>query len=67
MGYKIYYNQDIDNVSTTQSIDTFDNIFTLNPLNSPWGSAGCYAGATPANGSQMGTYSVATWSGYSEE
>ena len=67
MGYKIYYNQDIDNVSTTQSIDTFDNIFTLNPLNSPWGSAGCYAGATPANGSQMGTYSVATWSGFSEE
>lgn len=67
MGYKIYYKQNIDNVSTTQSIDTFDNIFTLNPLNSPWGSAGCYAGATPANGSQMGTYSVATWSGYDEE
>lgn len=67
MGYKIYYKQNIDGVSTEQSIDTFDNIYRLNPLNSPWTSAGCYAGATPANGSEIGTYSVASWSGWSED
>lgn len=67
MGYKIYYSQNIDGVSTNQSIDTFDNIFTLNPLNSPWGSSGCYAGATPANGSDIGTYSVASWSGFNDD
>lgn len=67
MGYKIYYNQAIDGVTETQSIETFDNIFTLNPLNSPWSTSGCYAGAKPANGSEIGTYSIASWSGFSED
>ena len=71
MGYKIRYRQSVtDGGSTIQdekTIDTFDCVWNISPLNTPWVASGCYAGATPTNGSDIGTYSVATWSGWNKD
>lgn len=44
-----------------------DVVWEISPLNEPWVNAGCYAGAIPANDSDIGTYSVATWSGWNKD
>jgi len=49
------------------AIDTFDSVWAISPLNSPWANSGCYAGATPANGSEIGSYSIASWSGWNKD
>lgn len=71
MGFKIRYRQSvIEGSSSTQeekTIDTSDSVWDISPLNSPWANNGCYAGATPTNGSDIGTYSVATWSGWNKD
>lgn len=71
MGYKIRYSQSVTEGGTTiqdeKTIDTFDCVWNISPLNTPWVASGCYAGATPTNGSDIGTYSVATWSGWNKD
>lgn len=72
MGFKFRYRQTVSDgqstpVSQDYSIDTFDSVWDISPLNSPWANSGCYAGATPANGSEIGSYSVATWSGWNKD
>lgn len=71
MGFKIHYRQNVSDgqstpVSQDYTIDTFDSVWEISPLNSAWVNSGCYAGATPANGSEIGSYSVASWSGWNE-
>lgn len=71
MGYKIRYRQSVTEGGTTiqdeKTIDTFDCVWNISPLNTPWVTSGCYAGATPTNGSEIGSYSVATWSGWNKD
>lgn len=71
MGFKIRYRQSVTDGGTTVQeenvIDTFDSIWDISPLNEPWINAGCYAGAMPSNGSEMGAYSVASWSGWNKD
>lgn len=71
MGFKFRYNQTVKEGQSTVTqesvIDTFDAIWDISPLNSPWANSGCYAGAVPANGSEIGSYSVATWSGWNKD
>ena len=72
MGFKIHYTQTVSDgqstpVSQDYTIDTFDSIWSISPLNSPWANAGCYAGAIPTNGSEIGSYSVASWSGWNKD
>ena len=71
MGYKIKYRQSVTEGGTTiqeeNTIDTFDSVWEISPLNAPWSNDGCYAGATPTNGSEIGSYSVATWSGWNKD
>ena len=71
MGFKIRYRQSVTDGGTTvqdeKIIDTFDSVWDVSPLNSAWTNAGCYAGAIPANGSDIGTYSVASWSGWNKD
>lgn len=72
MGFKIHYKQTVSDgqstpVSQDYTIDTFDSVWDISPLNSPWANSGCYAGAMPANGSEIGSYSVATWSGWNKD
>lgn len=72
MGFKIHYNQAVSDghstpVTQDYTIDTFDSVWSISPLNSPWTNAGCYAGATPTNDSEIGSYSVATWSGWNKD
>lgn len=71
MGFKFRYNQTVkegqSSVIESHAIDTFDAIWDISPLNSPWANSGCYAGAVPANGSEIGSYSVATWSGWNKD
>lgn len=51
-------------VQVPSKIETFDTIYQTNPINSNWGSAGCYAGARGQNSSLIGGYSVVNWSGW---
>lgn len=72
MGYKFRYRQNVQqqggsSVSQEYTIDTETNVWELNPFNTAWGNAGCYAGATPANGSEIGSYSIASWSGWNKD
>ena len=72
MGFKFRYRQTVSDGQTTPvsqdySLDTFDSVWEISPLNSAWTNSGCYAGATPANGSEMGSYSVAMWSGFNKD
>ena len=71
MGYKIRYRQSVTEGGTTiqeeNTIDTFDSVWEISPLNAPWTNDGCYAGATPTNGSEIGSYSVANWSGWNKD
>ena len=72
MGFKFRYTQSVSEgqsspVTQNYTIDTFDAIWDISPLNSPWANSGCYAGAVPANGSEIGSYSVATWSGWNKD
>lgn len=50
--------------SQTYSIPTDNSIYELNPVNSNWGSKGCYAGALAQNGSLMGGGSTMKWDGW---
>lgn len=66
MGYKFHYKQTVSDgqstpVSQDYALDTFESVWDISPLNSPWANSGCYAGAIPANDSDIGTYSVASW------
>ena len=54
-------------VQQEEIIPVSDVVWKISPLNEPWVNAGCYAGAIPANGSDIGTYSVATWSGWNKD
>lgn len=61
--YKIKWQQNQGNQGETPQLQTFkigtDNtVKELNPLNSNWSSAGCYAGALAQNGSLMGSSST---------
>lgn len=71
MGFKIRYRQSVTDGGTTvqdeKIIDTFDSVWDVSPLNSAWTNAGCYAGAIPANDSDIGTYSVATWTDWNKD
>lgn len=71
MGYKIRYQQSVTEGGTTiqdeKTLDTFDSIWVISPFNSPWVNSGCYAGATPTNNSDIGSYSVATWVGWNKD
>lgn len=72
MGFKIHYKQTVSNgqstpVSQDYTIDTFDSVWDVSPLNSPWANSGCYAGAIPSNGSEIGSYSIANWSGWNKD
>lgn len=71
MTYTFRYRQSVtEGGSTVQQeeiIPVSDAVWELSPLNEPWVNAGCYAGAIPANGSDIGTYSVATWSGWNKD
>ena len=51
----------------TYSIPTDNSIYELNPVNSNWGSKGCYAGALAQNGSLMGAGSTMKWDGWKED
>lgn len=65
------YRQSVtDGGSTVQEeyiVPVSDVVWEISPLNAPWVNAGCYAGAIPANESDIGTYSVATWSGWNKD
>lgn len=71
MEFKIRYRQSVTDGGTTvqdeKIIDTFDSVWDVSPLNSAWTNAGCYAGAIPANDSDIGTYSVATWTDWNKD
>lgn len=71
MGYKIRYRQSVteggSSIQDEKTIDTFDCVWNISPLNTPWAVSGCYAGATPTNGSEIGSYSVALWSGWNKD
>lgn len=72
MGFKFRYRQTVSDgqstpVSQDYSLDTFDSVWEISPLNNAWANSGCYAGATPANGSEIGSYSVAMWSGFNKD
>jgi len=71
MGYKIRYKQSVTDGGSTSdvvsTIDTFDSVWDISPLNSAWANAGCYAGAIPSNDSDIGTYSVASWTGWNKD
>lgn len=71
MAYTFRYRQTVteggSSVPQEEFIPVSDVVWRLSPLNTPWVNAGCYAGATPANGSEIGTYSVATWSGWNKD
>ena len=71
MGFKIRYRQSVTDGGTTvqdeKIIDTFDSVWDVSPLNSAWTNAGCYAGAIPANDSDIGTYSVASWTKWNKD
>lgn len=61
--FKIKWQQNQGNQGEATTVQTFkigtDNtIKELNPLNSNWNSAGCYAGALAQNGSLMGSSST---------
>ena len=72
MGFKFRYTQSVSDgqstpVTENYTIDTTDSVWDISPLNSPWANSGCYAGATPANGSEIGSYSIANWSGWNKD
>ena len=71
MGYKIRYRQTVTEGGTSiqeeKTLDTFENIWEISPLNEPWVTSGCYAGAAPTNGSEIGSYSIANWSGWNKD
>lgn len=71
MANTMRYRQTVtDGGSTVQQeeiVPVSDVVWELSPLNEPWTNAGCYAGATPANGSDIGTYSVASWIGWNKD
>lgn len=65
MANKIRYRQTVteggSSVQQEEVISVSDVVWEISPLNEPWVNAGCYAGAIPANDSDIGTYSVASW------
>ena len=71
MGYKFRYRQTVteggSSVHEGHFLEVSDDVWSISPLNAPWVNAGCYAGAIPANGSDIGTYSVVTWSGWNKD
>lgn len=72
MGFKFRYRQTVSDgqstpISQDYTIDTFDSVWSISPLNSPWANAGCYAGAIPANESEIGSYSIANWPGWNKD
>lgn len=71
MTYTFRYRQSVtEGGSTVQQgglIPVSESVWNLSPLNEPWVNAGCYAGAIPANGSEIGSYSIAMWSGWNKD
>lgn len=72
MGFKFRYNQTVSDgqstpVTQNYTIDTTDSVWAISPLNSPWANSGCYAGAIPTNDSDIGTYSIASWTGWNKD
>lgn len=69
--YEIKYTQSVKEqgakpVSTVFTIPTDDNEIRLSPLNSPWASAGVYAGAVGGNGSLVNVQTVLRFTGWKE-
>lgn len=67
--YEVKYTQSVKEqgespVSTVYTIPTDDNEFKLSPLNSPWSTAGVYAGAVGDNGSLIDVQTVITFPGW---
>lgn len=54
-------------VQQEEVISVSDVVWEISTLNEPWVNAGCYAGAIPANDSDIGTYSVASWTGWNKD
>ena len=54
-------------VQREEIVPVSDVVWEISPLNEPWSNAGCYAGAIPANGSDIGTYSVVSWTGWNKD
>ena len=54
-------------VQREEIVPVSDVVWEISPLNEPWSNAGCYAGAIPANGSEIGSYSIANWSGWNKD
>ena len=54
-------------VQQEEVISVSDVVWEISTLNEPWVNAGCYAGAIPANDSDIGTYSIATWTGWNKD
>lgn len=67
--YELKYTQSVTEqgsspVSPVYTIPTEDNEFKLSPLNSPWATAGVYAGALGENGSLINVQTVLTFPGW---
>lgn len=69
--YTIRFKQTVTEGGSTVTEELFepvsDVVWRISPLNEPWVNAGCYAGAIPANGSEIGSYSIAMWSGWNKD
>lgn len=71
MGNTIRFRQAVTEGSSTVTEEMFepvsDVVWEISTLNEQWVNAGCYAGAIPANDSDIGTYSIASWTGWNKD